>query len=98
MAIKHNYWSNVTPEESKKRWQDFNKKRYNSPEKINAREGMDRANKMQGYDTKVRPEGNNTYFDRGIREENSEGNYPIKKKTVPKKTINELLNYRTLKR
>lgn len=109
MAIKHNYW--YTDEQEKKRqksWNNHIRSSYHQPEKIDARQNMDsyydREYKRYG---EVRPEGNNTYFNKQIQEENSEGNAIIRnkkpaaktlKKENVRKSVDQLLNYRTTKK
>ena len=73
MAVKHKYLSDRSPKEAEKDWQELNRKRYNSPQKIEAREGRDRELKRTNYYGTARPEEGNQYAHQAFKDENGEG-------------------------
>jgi len=108
MAIKHNYY--YTDEQEKKRqasWDRHIRSSYHQPDKIDARQNYDKTidRNFKKYG-EIRPEYPNTYFNEDMKAENDEGNQMIKRKPAKKtldkakvkKSVNELLNYRTTKK
>jgi len=74
MAIKHHYSDSKTSEEMRDAWQETNRRRYHSPQKIEFREARDRAQGLNRSENWRRREEGNVYSDREWMEENAAGN------------------------